>query len=148
MNKIKRSMLPDTRFRNTLNYTFTTADADAFRNERNELITLIRDTVLNDADLLQQANALEDRFTELRTSMVEAIVKMMFLYGNGNLDFHKMMQVASTMDLSDVRDSLHPLRDELDKFGHQYPDFIVQCSFDQDDCNRCGKTTVSGKNYT
>ncbi len=49
--------------------------------------------------------------------------------------FHQFMAVSQTNDYSDLVEVLRPSQEDLDLYGHQADDFIIQCSFDKKNCS-------------
>jgi hypothetical protein len=49
--------------------------------------------------------------------------------------FKQFMKASKTEDYSDLVDVLKPTKEDLDAYGHQASDFILQCSFDKTNCS-------------
>ena len=49
--------------------------------------------------------------------------------------FKQFMKASKTNDFSDLIDVLKPSKEDLDAYGHQAADFILQCSFDKINCS-------------
>lgn len=60
-------------------------------------------------------------------------------YGFGDVEddfeFELLMEASQTEDYSDLVEVLKPTKEDLDKYGHQAEDFILQCSFDKQNCS-------------
>ena len=50
-------------------------------------------------------------------------------------DWNGFLTFSATPDYSDLVDVPKLSRDEVDRFGHQKEDFILQCSYDQKKCD-------------
>ena len=50
-------------------------------------------------------------------------------------EFKQFMKASKTQDYSDLIDVLKPTKEDLDAYGHQGSDFILQCSFDKTNCS-------------
>ena len=54
---------------------------------------------------------------------------------SGEYDFHGMLHESKTSDYSDLNQLFHPSDEDVRRYGHQMEEFILQCSFDKQDCN-------------
>ncbi|XP_072013768.1 acid-sensing ion channel 5-like isoform X2 [Amphiura filiformis] len=53
----------------------------------------------------------------------------------GDNDWEGFVAQSKTGDYSDIADIANPTREELEMYGHQAEDFILQCTFDKRGCN-------------
>ena len=54
---------------------------------------------------------------------------------DGESDWDGFYAQSKTDDYSDIADIANPTREELEVYGHQAEDFILQCTFDKRGCN-------------
>ncbi|XP_071488689.1 epithelial sodium channel subunit alpha-like [Diadema antillarum] len=62
-------------------------------------------------------------------------------------DWEGFYERSRADDFSDLLDVVNPTRQELEDYGHQAKDFILQCTFDRRDCNYTDFTQFQNRYY-
>lgn len=50
-------------------------------------------------------------------------------------DWQGFYEASTSEDFSDILDVINPTAEELELYGHEPDDFIIQCTFDKRMCN-------------
>ena len=59
-----------------------------------------------------------------------------FKQGEDPVDWKSFFTFSQYPDYQDLLDILHLTKAEIRQYGHQYEDFVLECTYDEASCNR------------
>lgn len=136
MNKLKRSKLTGTKYQNLTSVSLGDMPTEYDRDkERSTFLQQIRDELVQHPDLTTKARQLMAQFQLNFLTVEEFLYRIVSVYGYSQIDYKKILMMANTRDLSDIMYRLTPTAEELSHYGHLISDFIIQCSYNHEDCH-------------
>nr|XP_054764512.1 amiloride-sensitive sodium channel subunit alpha-like [Lytechinus pictus] len=153
-NMMRRSKLVDTRFEDLVELDGDTGETDDYSfwfddsffngleesssssmSNQSESSSSISDTGASQAE----STDLEDIFSFFESDWDDSSFDFSFYDAwngiSGANNWRAIFNQSQLPNFSDVRALLNPTRAELEEYGHQAEDFILQCSFDQRPCS-------------